>query len=101
MQKSLLLILGFFVCLCSLSAQKKVYIPEDLQQMNLEADSSQWCWKRSAETRDLIFMWEKGFGNNENLNFNEGIKGQYGHVKILFLKILYLLKFLFKGSEIK
>ena len=32
--------------------------------MNLEADTSQWCWKRSAETRDCIFMWERGFGND-------------------------------------
>ncbi|MBQ9667591.1 MAG: hypothetical protein IJV45_02435, partial [Prevotella sp.] len=32
--------------------------------MNLESDTSQWCWKRSAETRDLIFMWERGFGND-------------------------------------
>ena len=64
MKRNLLLFIGTCVCLCSLSAQKKVYIPEDLQQMNLEADTSQWCWKRSAETRDLIFMWEKGFGND-------------------------------------
>ena len=43
---------------------KDIYIPEDLRSMNLEADSSQWCWKRSAETRDLIFMWERGFGHD-------------------------------------
>ena len=45
-------------------AQKSMYIPEDLRSMNLEADTSKWCWKRSAETRDLIFMWERGFGND-------------------------------------
>lgn len=45
-------------------AQKKVYIPEDLRQMNLEADSSKWCWHRSAETRDCIFFWERGFGSD-------------------------------------
>lgn len=43
---------------------KDVYIPEDLRTMNLEADTSQWCWKRSAETRDLIFMWQRGFGHD-------------------------------------
>ena len=43
---------------------KDVYIPADLRSMNLEADSSQWCWKRAAETRDLIFMWERGFGHD-------------------------------------
>ncbi|MBP5338166.1 MAG: hypothetical protein J6Z14_02525 [Prevotella sp.] len=45
-------------------AQKRVYIPEDLRGMNLESDTSKWCWRRSAETRDLIFMWERGFGND-------------------------------------
>ena len=45
-------------------AQKKVYIPEVLRQMNLEADSSKWCWHRSAETRDCIFFWERGFGSD-------------------------------------
>lgn len=48
----------------SASAQKKIFIPEDLQKMNLEADTSQWCWKRSAETRDCIFFWERGFGSD-------------------------------------
>ena len=41
-------------------AQKRVYIPEDLRGMNLESDTSKRCWRRSAETRDLIFMWERG-----------------------------------------
>ena len=45
-------------------AQKRIYIPEDLRGMNLESDTSKWCWKRSAETRDCIFMWERGFGND-------------------------------------
>jgi len=45
-------------------SQKKIYIPEDLRSMNLENDTSKWCWKRSAESRDLIFMWERGFGND-------------------------------------
>ncbi|MBR4897504.1 MAG: hypothetical protein IKZ48_01775 [Prevotella sp.] len=45
-------------------AQKSIYIPEDLRAMNLESDTSQWCWKRSAETRDVIFLWERGFGND-------------------------------------
>ena len=32
--------------------------------MNLDSDTSQWCWHRSAETRDLIFFWERGFGSD-------------------------------------
>ncbi len=43
---------------------KRIYIPEDLRHMRLDNDSSMWSWKRSAETRDLIFMWQKGFGHD-------------------------------------
>ena len=49
----------------SLQAQnKRIYIPEDLRKMDLQADTSQWSFKRSIETDDLIFMWERGFGND-------------------------------------
>ena len=49
---------------CHLQAQKKIYIPEDLRKMDLQADTSQWSMKRSVETDDLLFMWERGFGND-------------------------------------
>ena len=60
-------------CLCLITitlvsnlvyAQKKLYIPKDLQGMNLKADTSKWSLNRSIETDDLIFMWEWGFGND-------------------------------------
>ena len=51
------MLVGSQVC-----AQKKLFIPEDLRGMDLEADTSQWSLKRSIETNDLIFMWERGFG---------------------------------------
>lgn len=60
-------------CLCFITislvsnlvyAQKKLYIPKDLQGMNLKADTSKWSLNRSIETDDLIFMWERGFGND-------------------------------------
>ena len=52
------------VCLSTIQAQKKIYIPEDLRGMDLQADTSQWSFKRSAQTDDLIFMWERGFGQD-------------------------------------
>ena len=53
------------VCgLAAVAQQKKIYIPEDLRKMDLEADTSKWSFKRSVETDDLIFMWERGFGND-------------------------------------
>ena len=51
-------------CCMALQAQKKIYIPEDLRGMDLKADTSKWSFKRSAETDDLIFMWERGFGQD-------------------------------------
>ena len=47
-------------------AQKKVYVPKSLRGMDLASDTSQWSFQRSIETPDLIFMWEKGFGQDLN-----------------------------------
>ena len=56
------LILLTVTCLCTgISAQKRIYIPNDLQGMDLNADTSKWSFQRSIETDDLIFMWERGF----------------------------------------
>ena len=40
-------------CCMSLHAQKRIYIPEDLRGMDLQADTSKWSFKRSIETDDL------------------------------------------------
>ena len=32
--------------------------------MDLQADTSKWSFKRSVQTDDLIFMWERGFGQD-------------------------------------
>jgi hypothetical protein len=64
MKPFFLLLTAMAVCLCELQAQKKIYIPEDLRGMNLQADTSRWSFKRSTETDDLILMWERGFGDD-------------------------------------
>ena len=51
-------------CTQNVIAQKKVYIPEDLRGMDLVSDTSQWSFQRSIETPDLIFMWQRGFGQD-------------------------------------
>lgn len=58
--------LSFILLLLSLHAvaQKKIYIPEDLRGMNLNDTASQWCYQRSAQTDNLIFFWERGFGDD-------------------------------------
>ena len=62
--KRIVICLICVICGLSVQAQKKIYIPEDLRGMDLKADTSKWCFSRSAETDDLIFMWERGFGQD-------------------------------------
>ncbi|MGN0282743.1 MAG: DUF6055 domain-containing protein [Prevotella sp.] len=46
----------------SASAQKRIYTPKDLQQMDLLCDSSQWSYARMTCTDNFAIMWQKGFG---------------------------------------
>ncbi len=60
------ILLAVFIVTISASAvaQKKIFIPEDLQGMNLNDTASQWCYQRSSQTDNLIFFWERGFGDD-------------------------------------
>ena len=62
MKRAALLLAGALVSLSLQAQNKKIYIPEDLRKMNLQADTSQWSLKHSIETDNLILMWERGFG---------------------------------------
>ena len=64
MKRAALLLAGALVSLSLQAQNKKIYIPEDLRKMNLQADTSQWSLKHSIETDDLILMWERGFGHD-------------------------------------
>ena len=46
------------------AAQKQIFIPEDMRDMNLNDTASNWCYQRSAQTENLIYFWEKGFGGD-------------------------------------
>ena len=50
------------VTLTEAFAQKNIYIPNDLKQMNLLADSSTWSYTRMTCTDNFAIMWQKGFG---------------------------------------
>ncbi|MBR0180455.1 MAG: hypothetical protein IJQ04_02165 [Prevotella sp.] len=58
------LVFALIFTVATAQAQKKIYIPEDMRGMDLKADTSKWSFNRSAETDDLIFMWECGFGQD-------------------------------------
>lgn len=43
---------------------KQIYIPEDLQVMDLQDPQSEWSFHRMAVTPDLVIFWQKGFGDS-------------------------------------
>lgn len=62
--KKYLLLTGALLATMPVWAQKKIFIPEELRNNNFDCDTSQWSWKRSAQTPDLVFFWQKGFGDD-------------------------------------
>ena len=62
--KKALIIIVFQLSSVMAFSQKQIYIPDSLKMMDLNNPESQWCWKRSAQTEDLVFFWGKGFGND-------------------------------------
>ena len=43
---------------------KSIYIPKDLQNIDLQAPASKWSYHRMACTDNFVIFWEKGFGND-------------------------------------
>lgn len=43
---------------------KAIYIPKDLQGMDLNNSDSKWSYHRMAYTENFVVFWEKGFGND-------------------------------------
>ncbi len=63
---------------------KSVYIPKDLQGMDLNDADSKWSYSRSDTTADFIIFWEKGFG--KNLNNAPKLEGKDMNVNLSNLK---------------
>ena len=64
MMKKYLLLLTFVGLGISAMAQKQVFLPDSIRCYDLDDDNSRWSWKRSAQTENLVFFWEKGFGHD-------------------------------------
>ena len=43
--------------------EKEIYIPKDLQEMDLNDPESEYSYERMALTENFAIFWEKGFGN--------------------------------------
>lgn len=52
---------ALLACTC-VQAQKQLYIPQDLQHMDLLCDKSQWSFTRMQCTDNFAIMWQRGFG---------------------------------------
>lgn len=44
--------------------EKEIYIPKDLQGMDLNDPESEYCYERMVTTENFAIFWEKGFGND-------------------------------------
>lgn len=73
--KKYILLFNFILVIClSLTAQeatsvsmpsgKEIYIPKDLQGMDLQNPDSKWSYHRMAYTDNFVIFWEKGFGKD-------------------------------------
>ena len=57
---------GQSVCskeVCGNIKGKEIYIPKDLQGMDLQNPESQWSYHRMCCTDNVVVFWEKGFGS--------------------------------------
>ena len=44
--------------------QKFIFVPDSLKPYNLNDDNARWCWRHSSQTQNIVYFWEKGFGDD-------------------------------------
>lgn len=64
MKKTYILLFALLNLTTSVVAQKQVFLPDSIRCYDLNDDNSRWSWQRSAQTENLVFFWEKGFGHD-------------------------------------
>ena len=64
---------------------KQIYIPKDLQTMDLQSDTSLWSYKRMDLTKNFVVFWQRGFGHD--LNNPPKLDGHDMHVDLKNLEI--------------
>ena len=72
--KIVVLIVYFQILSCfssqALDINKSIYIPTTFGGMDLNNESSQWCYSRSKESVNFIVFWEAGYGTNPKTTAN-------------------------------
>lgn len=46
------------------AVQKLIFVPDSLKPYNLNDDNARWCWRHSSQTQNVVYFWEKPFGDN-------------------------------------
>ena len=84
---------------------KKIYIPNELKDINFDDTLSRYCYERMDTTPNFVFFWEKGFGkdiskapklDNEDMTFDfESMKAAAERFYVYYRDTL---KFIAPGS---
>lgn len=70
MKKTIFTISIFAACIisaCNINSsksEKKIFIPKDLKNQDLNNPDCTWCYQRSDTSENFVYFWEKGFGNS-------------------------------------
>lgn len=104
MKKAVLSFMWMF-WLTTLSAQKTVYIPKFITNVNMDLNStsSQWCYARSTQTDNYIVFWEAGFGSNPSTatgTYKVNMTTLLAVAEKSYTMYLDTLKFAKKGSSV-
>lgn len=84
--RRLICLLAFMLPVLSCSVkEKEIYVPKDLQGMDLNNPESEYCYERMALTENFAIFWEKGFGND--LATAPALEGQDMTIDLEKLKI--------------
>lgn len=59
-----LLACSFMLQAMAVWAQKEIYVPRDLQGMDLDSPESEWSYQRMDTTENFVIFWQKGFGQD-------------------------------------
>ena len=74
-----------FITAACASNEKEIYIPKDLQEMDLNDPQSEYSYERMALTENFAIFWEKGFGND--LSCAPELEGQDMTIDLEKLKV--------------
>lgn len=87
----------------SVFAEKQIYLTSSFNGMDMNSESSQYCWARSRQSENFIIFWEAGYGANPYTLTNTSYKVNVDNVLSVAEKafVLYAdsLKFITRGKS--